>query len=339
MPDENAGAFDTLADLFPGVAWRSDAENRILFVNRNWIALTGGEFPDDGDLAWLDLVHPEDVPLVSRAFDEASSTLSDLNVRFRLSRADGGHTPVALRGRPLPAGKSGRFLGFVGDCVEERSADAGRDSRSRADDINHRVKNVLFSVQALARQTIWGTPALEEAYRRFSARLIAMANTHDLLIEEDWRSVSISSVVRRVAEPYGREGKDFDISGPDVMLAPEMSLSLALCLHELFVSATRFGALADDQAGKVAVNWTRSGPASEPMIRMRWNETGGASPGLPADLQRLGTALIQIMGRPEEPGRGDAEDGGGDDPEAGEAARGLTCLIEFPGTPTRKDAS
>ena len=138
-PGGPAGAFEALADLFPGMVWCSDAENRIFFANRSWVEFTGREFPGDRDLDWRELVHPEDVSLVSQVFDAASTTLSALSSRFRLLRAPTAATRrFFLRGRPLATGKSGRFCGFIGDCVEDQVLKAGGNFRSRADDINHR---------------------------------------------------------------------------------------------------------------------------------------------------------------------------------------------------------
>jgi PAS domain S-box-containing protein len=318
-PPVDPAGFEAVAEHLPAMMWRTDRDGEFAFVNGRWLEFTGRDREDETGMGWLRGVHPDDLRDFVLRFGEACEAGVAFALPCRLRRHDGTYRRLVLRGRPL-VGEGEAFHGFLGDCVQAPDPDRQADDRRLvADEVNHRVKNVLFSVQALARQTMWGTRELEAAYDRFTGRLVAMAQAHDLLIDEDWRGTSMGSLVRRVAAPYGREGVDYDVHGADVRVAPQLSLSLALCLHELFVNSTNFGALSG-KGGRVSVDWAATGPKSDPLVRLRWRETGGEPARLPPALAELGTALIHVVGR-------DGAEAG-----RGERQRGLTCLIEFPGS-------
>jgi two-component sensor histidine kinase len=152
------------------------------------------------------------------------------------------------------------------------------------DEINHRVRNTLATVQAIAMQT------LKEAEARdaFMARLIALSQQHDLLTLSNWEGASLEGVVRRALRPWREEARErFAISGPPVHLAPKRALALGLAFHELASNAARHGALSND-TGQVRVGWTVDADA----LHLTWQESGGPRLTAPAP-QGFGLRLIE----------------------------------------------
>lgn len=179
-------------------------------------------------------------------------------------------------------------------------------------ELNHRVKNTLASVQGIAFQTLRGEVSLTEARARFEARLMALSGAHNLLTEENWGGASLERVVRDSIEHLAGEAGRFDVEGEPLRLAPRAALALAMALHELGTNAAKYGALSAE-GGRVAIAWTQEGDR----LSLEWRESGGPPVAAPAR-RGFGSRLIE---------RGLAADLGGTaslhfDPE------GLRCEIE-----------
>lgn len=177
------------------------------------------------------------------------------------------------------------------DRVQAALSSASHELRRRAtrqqtmiNELNHRVKNTLATVQSLAVQTF--RTATPEAPSKFDQRLVALAGAHDLLTETSWEAVDIHSVVARCVD-----GPDVGIvwSGSEVKLAPHAALALCMCLHELLTNSLKYGALSA-AGGKVLLSWT-SGDAG---VEMLWREQGGPPVSPPAH-RGFGTRLIDRL--------------------------------------------
>jgi two-component sensor histidine kinase len=153
------------------------------------------------------------------------------------------------------------------------------------DELNHRVKNTLATVQAMAIQTLKGVAL--EARDAFLARLFALSSQHDLLTLDNWEGASFEGVVRRALRPWREEGNTrFHVEGPAVHLEPKRALALGMAFHELATNAAKYGALSNE-TGTVRVTWT-----IEPeLLKLRWQEQGGPAVAEP---QRRGFGLRLI---------------------------------------------
>ena len=141
-----------------------------------------------------------------------------------------------------------------------------------AAELQHRIKNMLALVSAIAQQTMrQGTK--EDNWTSFLTRLEALGSVHDILTEANWVGTNIVDVVTRAIAPH-RPGDDrIRISGPALQLSAKQSLALALGVHELATNAVKYGALSTDQ-GMVDIAWSVS--AEEPRVfTFRWQESGG----------------------------------------------------------------
>lgn len=153
-------------------------------------------------------------------------------------------------------------------------------------ELNHRIKNTLANVQAIMRQTMRTSDDMSGFRDRFSGRVHALARAHSILSDVTWSSASLGQVIDDQIRAGTLDGDSLDRSGPEVALAPENTLRLALALHELGTNAAKYGALSVP-GGRVGLNWRIEG--SE--LVLVWRESGGPSVTAPR-APGFGTTLI-----------------------------------------------
>jgi two-component sensor histidine kinase len=144
-----------------------------------------------------------------------------------------------------------------------------------ADELSHRMKNLVTVIQSIARQTIHQSTTKDEFEARFSSRLGAFGRSLDLLIANNWRKADLDELVRMELTPFGvLDGAQISVKGPAVGLNAEAARHISLALHELATNACKYGALAVPQ-GKVAVHWEITDGGGERRFRMIWRESSG----------------------------------------------------------------
>jgi len=158
------------------------------------------------------------------------------------------------------------------------------------DELNHRVKNTLAILQAIAVQTFRSASAAER--EKFEGRLGALAEAHNLLSQEKWQGSELKDVINRVLQPYLINNPAF---GPSVPLAPRLAVVLSMIVHEIATNAAKYGALSNE-TGTVALNWEVTKEDAVPKLRLIWTEAGG--PPVVAPVQRgFGSRLIERSAR------------------------------------------
>jgi two-component sensor histidine kinase len=173
-----------------------------------------------------------------------------------------------------------------------RLEQASRLERTLNVELQHRVKNTLAVVQALASQTLRTAPADPSAfYKAFEGRLHALAAGHELLSSGNWEACRLPELPIEALRPFkGGSDERISIDGPSGATPARSCVPLILALHELGTNAVKYGALSD-AAGRVAVSWSFD-PASEGgRLRLRWQETGGPSVTPPQE-RGLGSRLL-----------------------------------------------
>jgi len=208
---------------------------------------------------------------VSATFETTSAMRPDRIVELRIVPMRGGGVAITLT-----------------DITERKTADSRQ--RMLVNELNHRVKNTLATVQAIAAQSLRGPDVSPEARERFTARLVALARANDILVSETWSGASLSSVASEMASPHG-DGERISISGPQVFLGPQTATAMALGLHELATNAAKYGALSAPE-GRVALTWSLEGAQSARRLRLTWRETGGPEVGAPGP-PGFGSRLIE----------------------------------------------
>ena len=160
-------------------------------------------------------------------------------------------------------------------------------------ELDHRVKNTLATVQAIAMQTIANSSTLEQFQESFVPRLMALSNTHNLLATDAWTGVSLAAVIANELSPYQNDnGKRSRLSGEDLRLSPKMGLGLAMVIHELATNAAKYGALSVP-GGHVAIDWSHFDDEKKGRsLRIRWSESGGPEVVTPTR-RGFGTRLVK----------------------------------------------
>lgn len=291
---------------------------RFLYVSQSHERLTG--VPAEAVLADPEVRYRMILPahLARLAEAEAASLREgrpiDLEVQFE--RADGALRWCRIISAPRPQDDGSVIWdGIQIDVTEQKAAEAHLEML--VGELNHRVKNSLAIVQAIAAQTFRHRESLDEARLDFTARIKSLANAHDVLTEANWAGASVGEIVRRTVEPHG--GRDrFRIEGPEVAMSSKGALALSMALHELCTNAAKYGALSVE-GGAVEIAWSLEPRSDARWLRMRWRESGGPPVAAPA-AKGFGSRLIEYALA--------AELGG--EVRLAYDPGGVTCLIEAP---------
>lgn len=201
----------------------------------------------------------------------------------------------------MPA--NGNELAALGASIDDYmdSLLAVRAQRAAADEhrmlvmheMNHRIKNVLAAVQAIANQT-FKHKAPPESLQAFGGRLAAMAAAQDLLVSENWKSVDLDDALTAALAPFERaDQRRFNLDGPPLRVASRASMSLSMAVHELCTNAAKYGALSVP-GGSVAIEWHLAADPETGTTRFRltWVERNGP-PVTPPQHQGFGSQLIR----------------------------------------------
>lgn len=187
-----------------------------------------------------------------------------------------------------PDGKPESLLSVSRDITELKRSE--EQHQLLAQELNHRIKNVLAMVQAIASQTFRATSDPVEARLAFIDRLGALGSAQDLLTQATLTGARLADIVADAFRPHGREGQ-VTVSGPDVDLSPRCALAMSLALHELTTNAIKYGALSAD-GGRVTVHWTVMPLGDDTAFVLTWTESGGP-PVAPPTRTGFGTGMIQ----------------------------------------------
>jgi PAS domain S-box-containing protein len=223
----------------------------------------------------LNSVHPEDREQVRRRKQEIISGPAErYELEYRIRRPGGEVRWVMDRGQVIRDGhgKTSRVVGVLLDISRLKEAEARQ--RLLFDELNHRVKNTLAIVQALAHQTLRAYPDRSLFTREFGARLASLARAHDLLTQESRRGAPLREIMTTAMAPFINEGRSIHIEGDAVTVPANATITLSLMLHELASNAAKHGALSVPE-GKVLISWQTTTERSSATVDMEWREENG----------------------------------------------------------------
>ncbi len=268
-----------LLEALPAAVYTTDAEGRITYYNKASVELAG-RTPQIGDkwcVSWR-LYWPDGTPLPLDECPMAIAIRENRPVRdveAVAERPDGTRVPFEPYPTPLRDAK-GNLIGAVNmlvDISERKRAES--QQKVLIDELNHRVKNTLATVQSLAAQTARHAESLKDFGPRFEARLVAMARAHDLLTKRHWQEAPLNGLVHEVLAPLIEGATErVQISGPSISLKPRTALSLTMALNELGTNAVKYGALSTG-GGQLTINWRVTNEDGRSLIEFEWKESGG----------------------------------------------------------------
>jgi len=242
-------------------------------------------------------VHPDDVSTLRRMVDGLSETDGRFEVRFRVRGRESDRLLWVEASGAGVRGPDGRIDTLIG-VLRDVSAGKKRDDEGAAlvAELDHRIKNVLASVQSLAAQSARRTVSLDAFLKTFFGRLEAMAAAHALLTATRWRGAEISHIA--AAELGALAFGQARWSGPEMVLNARATNTLTLALHELAANAVKYGALSTD-TGRVEVKWA---PLPNGGFSLEWLEINGPSVTAPSR-RGFGSTLLDRVTGPELGGR------------------------------------
>jgi len=207
-------------------------------------------------------------------------------------------------------------VGLLFRDITDRIA-AAETQRLLLNELNHRVKNMLATVQSVAMQTQRSTP--EAFAERFEARLMALSRAHDLLTQRQWAGVGLRELLQQAVLPFaGGSDPAIRMKGPDHTLSAQAGLALAMVVHELATNAAKYGALSTP-SGRVDVEWTVEPTKGSDWISLSWTEKNGPATKTPSR-RGFGSRLIERSVSQDLSGKAELQF----------LPTGLECTLAFP---------
>jgi PAS domain S-box-containing protein len=257
-------------------------------VQRDRETLLAGRFRD---------LAPE--PERSATVDQARALLmgqidSYVAERQIVSGVDGSLIWIHLTVSRVQLGDAPAYLVvIISDISARKRVEAEQHSyqdklRLLINELNHRVKNTLATVQSMAAQTLRNERDPLVAFEKFESRLLGLSKAHDLLTRESWNGADLREVAERALAPF-EAAAGTTIAGPPVWLAPGGALTMALIFHELATNALKYGALSIP-GGRVALAWAYDAEARS--LSLTWTESGGP-PVVTPTRHGFGSRLIE----------------------------------------------
>jgi len=281
--------FRLLADNISQLAWMAHPDGHIFWYNRRWYDYTGTTLAQAEGDGWRRVHHPDHVERVHAHFRQCCASGTEWEDVFPLRGTDGRYRWFLSRAIPArdEHGQIFCWFGTNTDITDERRHQDQIALLMR--EIQHRAKNMLSMIQALARRT---APADHpEFVESFEERLKALAANQELLVTGNWTGARMHELVRTQLY-YVEDLIDGRIvsDGPDLLILPASAETIGMALHELVTNAAKYGALSND-SGKVEIRWDIEDSAHGREFVLSWREVDGP-PVQEPDREGFGSTLI-----------------------------------------------
>ena len=271
----------------------TEPDNPIIFANDAFLSLTGYDREEVLAKCFNTLIaggiDPETMAEVEAAF-----TGSDNDLEIHYCRKDGSEFWASIFVSPVRDEEGVIVQHFVSlvDLTKHKQDQA--HCKMLIDELNHRVKNTLSTVQSIVVQAL-RTPASPETIREsIESRLFALARSHDLLTSDHWEGAGLHDLVDNALEPFGVAGgraERFVVTGENVRLPPKATLTLAIAFHELATNAVKYGAFSNE-AGSILIGWSIAPAPTGKRLILCWREKDGP-PVTPPSRKGFGSRVIE----------------------------------------------
>ena len=190
-------------------------------------------------------------------------------------------------------------LSELNETLEQRVLDrteahkqAEQQIRLLMNEVNHRSKNLLSVVMAIAQQT--AASSSQEFVKKFSSRVQALAVNHDLLVKSQWRSIGVFELIGGQLAHFGElMGKRIMFDGPPIRVSSAAAQAIGMVVHELSTNTVKYGALSGEQ-GQVEIAWDIDSNSVDPVFSISWTERDGPSVVAPTH-RGFGTTVVTKM--------------------------------------------
>ncbi|MBM7046972.1 MULTISPECIES: HWE histidine kinase domain-containing protein [Rhizobium] len=297
-----------------------EPDNPIIFVNDAFLDLTGYTRKEVLGQSFNFLMargtDPDSLARIEAAF---AGTIGGSEISYR--RKNGSVFWSAVLVSPV-RNESGvivqHFASFV-DLTDHKREQA--QSRMLIDELNHRVKNTLATVQSIVWQALRNASDIEVIRDSIEPRLFALSRSHDLLTRESWEGAGLLDLVKAALEPFGignGRSEHFVITGTNIRVSPKVALALGIAFHELATNAVKYGAFSN-KAGSVLISWTVEPSPEGKRLLLRWREKDGPAVA-PPSRKGFGSRVIERGLAHELEGTVDLD----------YQTEGVVCTINFP---------
>jgi PAS domain S-box-containing protein len=286
-----------LIEALPTAIYTTDAQGRMTYYNQAAVDLWGYR-PELNSDRWCGswrLYTPDGKPLPHDQCPMAVALKEDRPIRNAeavAERPDGTRVPFIPYPTPLHDA-SGVLIGAVNmlvDITERKQAEARQ--KLLIEELNHRVKNTLATVQSLNLQTARQVTSFEEFCERMEGRLFALSKAHDQLSQCNWEHADLMKIVTAGLAPYQEnDGTRITIKGEPIRLSPKAALTFAMICHELTTNAAKYGALSQP-SGRLTIAWVSRECGSGRVLGFSWRESGGPQV-TPPTRRGFGTILVE----------------------------------------------
>ncbi|HWU26563.1 MAG TPA: HWE histidine kinase domain-containing protein [Rhizomicrobium sp.] len=240
---------------------------------------------------WVTSVHPKDRPSVLAALNAARVSQADYVKQFRAIGRDGSIRWRDARGRFYydETGEAVRMVGHTRDITAQKQSE--QQAALLLKEVNHRSKNMLAMIQAIAQMTAKTSPG--EFLAKFNRRLQGLAAAQDLLVKSEWREVFLRDVIcAQLSGVADLIGTRVLLQGEDTHLVSEAAQDIAMAIHELATNAVKYGALSSP-TGRVHIVWqVENSRAQDANLVLTWREEGGP-PVAPPATKGFGSKVLE----------------------------------------------
>ncbi len=254
-----------------------ETDDPIVFANDSFLKLTGFTRDEVLGATFTSLMTRGCKADELAEIDAAFAGHADSEPEICYKRADGTSFWASLFISPV-CDEAGtvvqHFISFV-DHTAQREKQA--HCEMLIDELNHRVKNTLSTVQSITRQALRKTGDPKEIRQSIESRIFALARSHDLLTHQNWEGAGLHDLIDAALEPFGvanGRAERFRIAGPNIHLRPKATLALGIAFHELATNAVKYGAFSND-IGTIAIAWHTEAKARGERLIFTWREQGG----------------------------------------------------------------
>lgn len=270
-----------------------EANNPIIFANDSFLKLTG--YDRDELLAQrfnFLLARPtnrDDLEQIAKAFATAED-----NEEVRYRHKDGTAFCATIFANPVKD-EEGKVVQHFVSLVDTTHHQRARENAAMLiDELNHRVKNTLATVQSIVTQSVRNNSDPQIVRDSIETRLAALSRSHDLLAREKWDGAGLRDVVHEALAPFSvTEGRAerFTIEGENIRLSPKAALALGIAFNELATNAVKYGAFSNE-AGTISVNWTIESKEGDRWLSLHWREKNGP-PVTPPTQKGFGSRVLE----------------------------------------------
>jgi len=277
-------------------AWEMDMTTRLVVRSALHDRIFGYETPREiwNMDTFIGHVLAEDRDMIAAGFRKSLATHEPWHFECRIRRTDGERRWIEVYGGPAPDvdGSIKAMAGVIADITERKNHE--EQQKTLVNELNHRVKNTLSTVQSLVMQTRRSVDNAETFGAAMENRILALSQAHDLLTKSSWIGASLRDVVLQTLTAHfpGSAGeRRISVAGPAIRLSPNAAVSLNMAFHELATNAVKYGALSN-RHGVVTVTWAVNAATHPAVVEILWVENGGP-PVAPPSHRGFGSRLIE----------------------------------------------